>query len=275
MSFPFLKRLLPPLFNVKAAEDFAQTYRKILEGRRKSGRKEKDYTETVLTWMDKLETPEFKAAGITELTIMMQALIIFFAGQDQISNIVTTTFLKAAQQPEVEEKILKELDTFLTKHNGKIEHENLSELVYLNACMLESLRFYPVFIRTDRVCTKDWEYKNFRIKKGMLALLPIWAINRNPEFFPDPEKYDPERFMPENKAKLHPYAFSSFGHGPRNCIGMRFASDLMLLIAAHVYKDFKFKAKKDDRFKFIPGNLFIAIFEPLEFHLVQREESKN
>jgi cytochrome P450 len=272
LSFPFLKRFLPQIFNPKAGDDFVKVYREILENRKRSGRKEKDYTETVLSWMDKLDSPEYKKVNVHELTLMMQALVIFFAGQDQISTIITYVFYNASKNPEIEEKIFEELDSFLVRHKGEIEYEHLGELTYLSACIQESLRLVPFFIRLERVCTKDWEHESgLKIKKGMPVMVPIWAVNRHPEYFPDPEKFNPDRFLPENKAKLHPYAFTSFGLGPRNCIGMRFALDVLVFLGAHVYRDFTFKTSKDSKVNFLPGSLFLGYCDPLRMDIMKRD----
>lgn len=75
-----------------------------------------------------------------------------------------------------------------------------------------------------RVCNKDYPIpgSNITIKKGEQIVLPYRAIHHDPEYWPEPEKFDPERFSPENKAKRHRYAFLAFGEGPRNCVGMYF-----------------------------------------------------
>jgi len=274
LSFPIFKRFLPSLFNPSAGEEFVKIFKTILQNRIKSGRTQKDYTEAVLTWMDKLDSPEYKKHSVTELTLMMQALVMFFAGQDQISTITTYMLYQVSKSPEIEKKLFAEIDGFLARHNGEIEYEQLTELTYLSACIQESLRLVPFFIRLERVCTKDWEMNGLKIKKGMTIIVPIWAVNRHPEYFPDPEKYDPERFMPENKAELHPYAFTSFGHGPRNCIGMRFALDTLTLIGAHIYRDFRFKSDTNSKVKFLPGSVFLGYCEPIRMDIMKRETSK-
>lgn len=80
---------------------------------------------------------------------------------------------------------------------------------------------YPPAARLDRLCTKDYKFPNtnWTLKKDQSVVIPTMAIHRNPEIYPDPEKFDPERWNPENKLSRHPYAFLAFGQGPRNCPG--------------------------------------------------------
>lgn len=88
----------------------------------------------------------------------------------------------------------------------------------------ETLRKYPILPFIDRIAIADYpvpDTKTF-IEKGRKIFIPIYAIQRDPEYYPDPEKFDPERFTPEAVQKRHAMTFLSFGDGPRLCIGQRF-----------------------------------------------------
>lgn len=222
--------------------------------------------------MDRLETPEFKKLGITYDTVMAQPTLPYFAAQEQMSTILINMFYNMAKDSEIERKIYEELDRFLERHNGEIEFENIKELNYLMACITESLRLYPFFSRLERVCTQDWVGNSgLQIKKGMTVIIPIYAANRNPAHFPNPEKFDPERFTPANRGKIHPYALMSYGHGPRNCFGQRFGNEVMLLIAAVLLKNFKIGlAPEQGEIKYSPGSLFTAYADPIYFSMSKR-----
>lgn len=99
------------------------------------------------------------------------------------------------QNPEMEKRLHEEISSVFAKHNGHIEHEHLNELPYLTACISEAARMNPFFYRAERVCTKPWKNEQFglSIPKGMTIQIPIWAANRNPEYFEEPDKFIPDR----------------------------------------------------------------------------------
>lgn len=223
---------------------------------------------SVLEWMDKLDTEEFKRNDITDITLMGQALIFLFAGQDQTATIVAYAILSACKDKNIEDNIYAEMDEFLGKHNGNLNYDNMRELTYLNACVEEALRLVPFFHRAERKCTKDWAKDGIVIKKGMTVIYPLWAVGRNPEYFPDPDKFDPERS--DSKHKLHPHAMSPFGFGPKNCVGKRFGSDSLIFTAASLYKDFRFKIRPDTEFTFYPGMQFNILHTPIHLDISLR-----
>jgi len=233
VAFPFLKRIWRPRNETaasKAGDEFVATYKKTLQNRRINGRTINDYRETMLSWIDKLNKPEFKERNITERNLLMQAFFLSFAARNQITSVLVYMFWQIGKNQAIEENIYKEVDEFFCKYNGVIDVEHLQELTYLTACITESFCMFSIFIRLERVCTKDWECGDLRIKRGMVVMIPIWAANQNPKYFQHPEEFDPSRFMPGSKEKINPYAYMTFGHGPRNCIAQKFVHEIMLLL---------------------------------------------
>lgn len=109
----------------------------------------------------------------------------------------------------------------------------------------ETLRKYPIATVLNRYVTKDYKIENTKVtlKKGMLLLIPVYSIHRDPEFYPDPETFNPDRFDKENT--MHPCSFIPFGLGPRNCIGFRFG--MMQTKAGLIALLTKFRFQRTDR----------------------------
>lgn len=151
---------------------------------------------------------------------------------------MTFTLLLLAQHPEIQAKTRQEIQTVLDKHNGQLTYECLNEMTYLRQVIdglfcnyleklkstiiyTESTRLYPPLLTLARRCVKDYQLRdtNITIEKGTPVVISTYGLGRDPEYFPDPEKFDPDRFSTENKALRHQYVHLTFGEGPRNCIG--------------------------------------------------------
>lgn len=89
---------------------------------------------------------------------------------------------------------------------------------------IETLRKYPAVDAIIRVSEKEYKIANSNqiIPKGVMVSIPAYSIHHDPEYYPNPEKFDPNRFLPENKLTRHPFSYLPFGEGPRNCVGLRF-----------------------------------------------------
>lgn len=162
---------------------------------------------------------------LTDEEIIANVLIILLAGYDTTASLLTYSTFCLAQHPEIQEKLRAEIVEAVRADNGEIRYETIMNLKYMDAVVNETLRMFPPIIKVDRRANEDYEIKELglKINKGVKIRAPIYAIHHEEEFFPDPFKFDPERFMPHNKHNLIPYTFLPFHTGPRNCIGSRFA----------------------------------------------------
>ncbi|CAD7079469.1 unnamed protein product [Hermetia illucens] len=153
-----------------------------------------------------------------------QAFVFYVGGFETSSSTLTFTLYEMAVNQDIQDKCRAEINRVLEKYNGKLTYEAMTEMHYVEQIVLETLRKYPILPVNFRKCVKDYQVRgtNVIIEKGTAIQIPVYAIHHDPEIYPDPEKFDPDRFSPENVKQRHSVAFLSFGDGPRNCIGLRF-----------------------------------------------------
>ncbi|XP_050297889.1 cytochrome P450 9e2-like [Anthonomus grandis grandis] len=196
---------------------------------------------------DEHESNLFKTpTTITTDDISAQALIFFFAGFDSVSSLMTFTAYELAVNENVQDKLREEIRRTLQSCDGKLTYEAVVNMTYMDMVLTESLRKWPPFVILGRECTKPYiiepSYpgeKSINLPKGMSINVPVYAIHRDPKYYPEPEKFDPERFSPENRKKLIPYTFLAFGQGPRACLGSRFALLEVKILLFHLLNKFK------------------------------------
>nr|CAD7440776.1 unnamed protein product [Timema bartmani] len=184
--------------------------------------------------------------GTTELSdedIAAQAFLFFLAGFDTTSTLMCFITYLLAVNGGIQDRLQAEIEQVLENAGGKINYEDLHAMKYLDQVVSECLRLYPPAVVVDRECLRTYTIPGTHIilEKGEVVLLPIYAIHRDPENFPDPEVFDPERFSDENKNNIKPFTYLPFGLGPRNCIGMRFALMEVKLALVHLLHNFNLR----------------------------------
>ncbi|KAF5270196.1 hypothetical protein FQR65_LT05676 [Abscondita terminalis] len=178
---------------------------------------------------------------LTKNEIVGNTAVLFLAGYDSTSNTSTFFLYELALNKNLQGAVRSEIKTVLEKHDGNFTCTALDELVLLEKCIKETLRKYPVSIITTRMCKKDYHVPNsdLVISKGTHVYLPIRGVHFDPEFYPNPEVFDPERF--ENGSASHQTCtWIPFGNGPRHCIGSKFASASMKLSMATLLSNYEF-----------------------------------
>lgn len=270
VTFPILTKLAPTLASASTKE-FKKLVEFSLNERRKSGAPPcGDFVDRMINTLDQLNTEEYKKLNIKEDTVYASAIANFFGGYDTLNNAIVFLAYYLSQQPHLQDRLLEEIDNFFEKHE-EVSYESISDLPYLTACIEEVLRLIPTSRIAERVCNTDYECEGFRVKKGTAVMVPMWALHRNPEHFPNPEEFDPERFMPGNRENISTYALNLFGFGPRNCIGQRYGMDTLKLCLAKIFKEFRFEARQDTKVQFKPGRLFLVAYNPLYLDIVERK----
>lgn len=142
----------------------------------------------------------------------------FLGGFETSSNLLTFASYELMVNTDIQQKLYDEIiETEATLDGKRITYDILQKMKYMDQVMCESLRKWPPAVRTDRVCSKNYVYDDgklkFMVEKGKVIFIPLYGLHHDPKYFPEPDKFDPERFSDENKGNIVPGSFIPFGYG--------------------------------------------------------------
>jgi cytochrome P450 len=199
-----------------------------------------------------------------------EMVTFFAAGHETTSNALTWTWYLLSQHPEVEALLHEEVDRVL---EGRLPAlHDLAQLPYTEMVLKEAMRLYPpAWTLSARQATEDTTIGDYPVPKNTLVFVAPYAVHRRPEYFPEPERFDPQRFTPENEKKLPRYAYIPFGAGPRVCVGNFFAMMEAQLIIATIAQRFRLQLEPGQEIALNP----LITLSPkygLKMRLVEREQ---
>ena len=172
--------------------------------------------------------------------------IIMLAGYDTTSNALSYTAYLLALNPIIQDYLIKEINDYYEVNPDSSLYDAAENIEYVNMVLCESLRMFPPVVRIMRECKQTCAIiDDLIIEEGMDISLPIHLLHHNPEYWPNPDKFDPERFNPNNERSYPAFAYLPFVEGPRNCIGKRFAMLVAKMTLVAILKDFQFKRSAD------------------------------
>lgn len=218
----------------------ATIYRMIAE-RRASGELGDDLLSMLLAARDE----EGDGAGMSDRQLRDEAMTIFLAGHETTANALTWTWYLLSQHPEVERLLHDEVDRVLGGRAATVA--DLGELKYCESVFAEAMRLYPPAWAVGRQALEDFAAGEFVVPAGTMVLMSQWVVHRDERFWPDPQRFDPERWTPEARASRPKFAYFPFGGGARVCIGEPFAWMEGVLLLATIAQQWRFELASDAR----------------------------
>ncbi|XP_061769031.1 cytochrome P450 4V2-like isoform X7 [Nerophis ophidion] len=170
-----------------------------------------------------LQTKDEDGNSMSHQDIQEEVDTFMFRGHDTTAASMNWALHLLGSHPDVHGKVQQELQEVFGTSERVASMEDLKRLKYLECVVKESLRLFPSVPFFARCLCEDVDINGFKVPKGANAIIITYALHRDPRYFPEPEEFRPERFLPENSAGRPPYAYIPFSAGIRNCIGQRFA----------------------------------------------------
>ncbi|XP_077541883.1 uncharacterized protein LOC144153962 isoform X3 [Haemaphysalis longicornis] len=190
-------------------------------------------------FMDLLLLEHFKG-NITEDGIREEVDTFMFAGHDTTATGIIWALFLIGHHSEHQQLIHDELDSIFGDDIDRcVTSEDLKQMMYLECAIKESQRIYPSVPVIGRTCTEPFTIGGFTLPEGAIVQVVPYFLHRDPNAFPKPEEFHPERFLPENAKGRHPYAYLPFSGGPRSCIGQKFALAVEKIVLANILRRFK------------------------------------
>ncbi|XP_063075460.1 cytochrome P450 4V2 [Engraulis encrasicolus] len=195
-----------------------------------------------------LKTTDEEGNKLSHRDIQEEVDTFMFEGHDTTAASMNWAIHLLGSHPEVQRKVQQELQEVFGESDRPVNTEDLKRLRYLECVVKESLRLFPSVPFFARTICEDTQISGFKVPKGANAIIITYALHRDPRFFPDPEAFRPERFLPENCVGRHPYCYIPFSAGLRNCIGQRFALMEEKVVLASILRYFDVVAcqKRED-----------------------------
>jgi cytochrome P450 len=232
LPFPdLLERMpIPTLRRARAARGQldAIIYGMIAE-RRASGRDHGDLLSMLLNAQDE-EAGEDAGSGMTDKQVRDEAMTILLAGHETTANALTWTWYLISQSPEIEARLHQEVDRVLQGRLPAVA--DLPALAFVEKIVTEAMRLYPPAWIVGRRAIAEYAIGEYIAPPRAIMIMSPWILHRDARYFPEPERFHPDRWTPEFKATLPQFAYFPFGGGPRRCIGESFAwMELVLLVS--------------------------------------------
>uniref|UniRef100_UPI0037E82D22 cytochrome P450 3A27-like isoform X2 n=1 Tax=Semicossyphus pulcher TaxID=241346 RepID=UPI0037E82D22 len=275
--------VLLPLFELMGlsffSKDSTRFFKKFIEKIReeRNGSSQKIFGDFLQNMIDTQTDAEHKTEkenkSLTDHEIISQVTMLVFAGYETSASTLVFLAYSLARNPEVMKRLQEEIDsTFPNK--GPVQYEALMQMEYLDSVVNESLRLYPPAPRLERAAKETVKVEGITIPKDMLVMVPVYALHRDPELWPEPEEFRPDRFSKENKQNIQPYSYLPFGAGPRNCIGMRFALLMVKLALVEVLQNYSFSVCNETEIplKMDPEGL-VGPLKPIKLKVVTRSNN--
>jgi cytochrome P450 len=228
----------------KAIKELDEVVYRIINERRTSGKDTGDLLSMLL------QAQDADGSRMTDKQLRDEAMVLVFAGHETTALTLTWAFYLLDQYPEVQQKLVEELDRVLGDRLPTVE--DLPKLSYTEQIVKETMRLYPPVWVFAREAARNYELEGYHVPQGSLIMISPWTMHRDPRYYSEPEIFKPERWTPEMIKALPKHAYLPFGGGPRLCIGNNFALMEATLVLATLVRQYRAKLAPGEKVEIAP-----------------------
>lgn len=236
-TFPAIFKIIKPnIHNKEMTNFFVRLVKKIAKHREENNIIRNDFMHTLLQIKNNVEISENSLGsvngsngaqeeeGISTEEIAAHCFSFFVAGYEPFSTATSFCLYELSLNTELQGMVRQEIKTVTQANEGKLTYGAVMDMKLLDKCVNETFRKYPPATSHIRLCTETYKVpnSNFSIAKGTTIFIPVYGIHMDPEYYPNPEDFDPERFSDQNLSKRPLDSWMPFGLGPRKCLAYQF-----------------------------------------------------
>ncbi|XP_017468138.1 PREDICTED: probable cytochrome P450 6a23 [Rhagoletis zephyria] len=242
-SFPKVARFLRMRIMPQHVHDFyIKLVQDTLEYRKRTALRRNDFLDLLIDMMEREDADGNRIEGLSVNEIAAQTFVVFLAGFETSAITMSFALYLLAQHVDVQEHLRQEINEVLASNDDRITYDVINQMGYLQQVIFETLRMYPIVPNLMRKAQSHYDTGDpkYYIEKGTMIIIPTIAIHYDPEYYPDPERFDPARFTAEEIQRRPTCSWLPFGEGPRNCIGMRFGRMQTSIGLIYLIRNFRF-----------------------------------
>ncbi|KAJ9594235.1 hypothetical protein L9F63_014395, partial [Diploptera punctata] len=300
MFMPAVVKLIKASFFTKQTTDFLRkVFWEVINHREKNNISRDDFLELLIQLKNKgsvdeedgektITKPDTDSSLFEQINVnienftgdnlVAQTALFFSAGFETSSITITYTLYELSLHPDIQKRLRAEIGNVMKATKGTPTYEDVLGMQYLNMVVSETLRKYPPLPMLDRVCLQEYQLPGTGVvlEKNTPVFISLLGLHRDPNYFPEPDRYDPERFSEDNKRHIKPYTYLPFGEGPHNCIGMRFGLMAVKTALVHILAEFEVKPCKDTPVPLVfnPRSIILVPVTGIPLKFVQSKSHK-